>query len=247
VAPLLSVNIASPAFKANQYPFYARLRAETPVVRVTLPDKRVAWLVTRYDDVFAALLDHRLVKDRRNAMTPEELKKQPWVPGVFKTLESNMLNRDAGDHRRLRELVQQAFTPRILERMRVRIKDVSNELLDAAQSKGRIDLIREYAQPLPATIIAEILGVPSADRQAFQRWSNSLILASASPLFALRALPPIMALLRYIRKLVRERRARPSDDLLSALVQAEAAGDMLSGNVIRFSRSARDHVWHHRE
>src|SRR3712207_6033360 len=140
MAPLLSVNIASPAFKANQYPFYARLRAEMPVVRVTLPDKRVAWLVTRYDAVFAALRDQRLVKDRRNAMTPEELKKQPWVPGVFKTLQSNMLTLDEGDHRRLRGLVQQAFTPRILERMRERVEHVSNELLDAAQSKRRIDL-----------------------------------------------------------------------------------------------------------
>lgn len=228
MALLLSVNIASPAFKATQYPFYAHLRAEMPVVRMTLPDKRVAWLVTRYDDVFAALRDPRLVKDRRNAMTPEELKKQPWVPGVFKALGSNMLTLDGADHRRLRGLVQQAFTPRILERMRVRVEEVSNELLDAGQTKRRIDLIRAYAQPLPATIIAEILGVPSADRQKFQRWSKSLIVASASPLFALRALPPILALLRYIRTLVRERRARPCDDLVSALVQAEAAGDMLS-------------------
>lgn len=228
MVPLLSVNIASPEFKANQYPFYARLRAETPVVRVTLPDKRVAWIITRYDDVFAALRDQRLVKDRRNAMTEEEAKKQPWVPGIFKTLSSNMLTSDGSDHRRLRGFVQQAFTPRILERLRERVEEVSKELLDEALAKGRIDLIQAYAQPLPATIIAEILGVPDADRRKFQRWSNALILATASPLFALRALPPIFALLRYIRRLVRERRAQPNDDLLSALIQAESAGDKLS-------------------
>lgn len=91
------------------------------------------------------MFDKPIVKDRRNAMTPEELKKQPWVPGVFRTLESNLLTLDGADHRRLRGLVQQAFTPRILERVRVRVEQVSNELLDVAQSKRRIDLIREYA------------------------------------------------------------------------------------------------------
>lgn len=231
MAPLMPVNIASSQFKANQYSFYQRLRAESPVVRVTLPDKRVAWLITRYDDVLDALRDERLVKDYRNAMTEEQLRKRPWVPSVFKTVEHNMLTLDGGDHRRLRMLVQHAFTPRLLEGMRVRIEQVSDQLLDMIQSKERIDLIRNYAQPLPATIIAEILGVPAADRRAFQRWSKALISASASPLFALWALPPIMALLRYIRRLVRERRANPvGDDLLTALVQAEAAGDKLSEN-----------------
>lgn len=229
LAPLIPVNIASSQFKANQYAFYERLRTESPVVRVALPDKRIAWLITRYDDVFAALRDERLVKDRRNAMTEEQLRKQPWVPGVFKTLERNMLTLDGGDHRRLRMLVQHAFTPRLLEGMRARIEQVSNQLLDKVQSKQQFDVIRDYAQPLPATIIAEILGVPAADRHAFQRWSKALISASASPLFALWALPPIMALLRYIRRLVRERRVHPAgDDLLTALVQAEAAGDRLS-------------------
>jgi cytochrome P450 PksS len=204
------------------------MRAEAPVARVILPDKREAWLITRYDDVLAGLRDERLVKDLRNAVPQDQQKKQPWVPGVFKPLERIMTNLDGGDHRRLRALVQQAFTPRLVERMRVRAEQVSNELLDAAQPGGRMELIREYAMPLPATIIAEILGVPAADRHAFQRWTKALIAATASPLFALRALLPIMAFLRYIRKLVRERRSDPRDDLVTALVRAEEAGDKLS-------------------
>jgi cytochrome P450 len=228
MAPLMSFNIASSQFKANPYPIYAHLRAEAPVARVTLPDKRVAWLVTRYDDVLAGLRDERLVKNLGNAMPPDQQKKQPWVPGVFKPLERILTNLDGGDHRRLRALVQQAFTPRMVERMRVRAEQLSNELLDAVQSRGRMELIREYAMPLPATIIAEILGVPAADRHAFQRWTKALISASDSPLFALRALLPIVSFLRYIRKLVRERRSNPADDLVTALVRAEEAGDQLS-------------------
>jgi cytochrome P450 len=228
MVPMMSFNIASSQFKANSYPIYAQLRAESPVARVALPDKRVAWLITRYDDVLAALRDERLVKDLRNAMSPEQQKKQPWVPGVFKPLERIMTHLDGADHQRLRALVQQAFTPRMVEHIRARAEQVCNELLDAAQPRGRMELIREYAMPLPATIIAEILGVPAADRRAFQRWTKALITASESPLFALRALLPIMASLRYIRKLVRKRRSDPADDLVTALVRAEEAGDKLS-------------------
>ncbi|HEU5100966.1 MAG TPA: cytochrome P450 [Roseiflexaceae bacterium] len=224
----MSFNLASPKFKANAYPIYAQLRAEAPVCRVALPDKRVAWLVTRYDDVLAALRDERLIRNVRKAMPPEQQKKQPWVPGIFRPLGHVMTHVDGADHQRLRALVQQAFTPRMVERMRARAEQVSNQLLDAAQPSGRMDLIREYAMPLPATIIAEILGVPAADRRAFQRWTKALISASESPLFALRALPPIVAFLRYIRKLVRERRSTPADDLVTALVRAEEAGDKLS-------------------
>jgi cytochrome P450 len=228
MAPLLPLNIASSQFKATAYQTYARLRAEAPVARVALPDKREAWLVTRYDDVLAALRDERLVKNLANAMASEEQKKQPWVPGIFRPLGNVLSNLDGADHRRLRALVQQAFTPRLIERMRTRAEQVSDKLLDAAQPRGRMELIREYARPLPATIIAEILGIPATDRRAFQRWSNALIAASESPLFALRALLPIVSFLRYIRRLVRERRATPRDDLVSALVQAKEAGDKLN-------------------
>jgi cytochrome P450 PksS len=145
------VNIASPAFKADPFPFYARLRAEAPVFRVTLPDRQTAWLITRYDDVVQALRDERLAKDRLNALTPGPLAKQPWVPAMFRPLSRNMLDLDPPDHTRLRALVHKAFTPKLVEGMRPRVERLIGELLDAAAARGRVDLIHDYALVVPST------------------------------------------------------------------------------------------------
>ncbi len=133
---IMNVDIASPEFKANPYPFYARLRAEAPVCRVTLPSKQTAWLITRYEDVAMALKDERFAKDKLNALTPEQTAKQPWVPAMFKPLERNMLDLDAPDHTRLRGLVHKVFTPRLIEQMRKRIQKLADELLDAVAGPG---------------------------------------------------------------------------------------------------------------
>src|SRR5918999_5031908 len=161
---IVAPDLASPRFKANPYPFYARLRDEAPVWRTTLPDKRVAWLVTRYEDVAGVLRDDTFAKDRLNAMDPEQLRKTPWMPGFLKPLERNMLDLDDPDHARLRALVSKAFTPCLIDRLRGRIGPLCEELLDHIQRvRGRregIDLVANYALPLPATVIAELLGVP---------------------------------------------------------------------------------------
>jgi cytochrome P450 PksS len=226
--PLINVNIASPEFKANPYPFYARLRAEAPVCPVTLPQKQTAWLLTRYDDVVMAMKDERFAKDKLNALTPQQAAKQPWVPAMFKPLERNMLDLDAPDHTRLRALVHKAFTPRLIEQMRERIQSLSDELLDAVEGQGRMDLIRDYALPIPTTIIAQMLGVPVEDRHKFHRWSNTIVSSTPSGWGMLKAIPDAIAFMRYIRKLIKARRAAPQDDLISALVQAEEAGEQLS-------------------
>jgi cytochrome P450 PksS len=225
---LMNVNIASPEFKANPYPFYARLRAEAPVYPVTLPSKQTAWLITRYEDVAMALKDERFAKDKLNALTPEQVAKQPWVPAMFKPLERNMLDLDASDHTRLRGLVHKAFTPRLVEQMRERIQKLANELLDVVERQGQMDLIHDYALPIPTTIIAEMLGVPVADRHKFHRWSKALVSSNPSGWGMLKAIPNAMAFMGYIRKLVNARRANPQDDLVSALEQAEEAGEQLS-------------------
>ena len=106
--PYSELNIASPAFKANPFPFYARLRAEAPAYRMTLPTKESAWLITRYDDVVTVLKDERFVKDTINALTPGQMANQRWFRTVFKSLKRNMLNRDPPDHTRLRGLVARA-------------------------------------------------------------------------------------------------------------------------------------------
>jgi cytochrome P450 PksS len=222
-------NIASAAFKADPYPFYARLRREAPVYRVTL-DRQPVWLVTRYDDVASVLKDERFAKHASSVMSPEQLARQPWVPGPLKPLSRNMLDLDAPDHTRLRALVSRAFTPRLVEGMRDRIQALSDQLLDDLRGRPRFDLIRDYALPLPTTVIAEMLGVPVADRHKFRRWSNALIAARASRWHLLLAIWPGWRFLSYVRRLVRDRRAAPRDDLVSALVQVEEAGDRLSAD-----------------
>jgi cytochrome P450 PksS len=224
----MNVNIASVAFKADPYPFYARLRAEEPVYRVTLPDRRPAWLLTRYDDVAAALKDERLAKDPHNALTPEQLARRPWMPKFFQPLSRNMLDLDPPNHTRLRALVSRAFTPRLIEEMRGRVQALADRLLDQAQGQGRMDLIRDYALPIPTTIIAEMLGVPLADRPRFQRWSNAFIVAGSSRWGVFQAIVPVWKFLRYTRRLAQARRAQPRDDLVSALVEAREAGQRLN-------------------
>jgi cytochrome P450 PksS len=228
---IVAPDLASPAFKANPYPLYARLRAEAPVWRATLRDRRSAWLVTRYEDVARVLKDDTFAKDKLNAMDPEQRAKTPWVPGFLKPLERNMLDLDDPDHARLRALVSKAFTPRLIERLRGRIEALCEELLDAMERerdrKGGIDLVAGYALPLPATVIAELLGVPAEDHAKFHRWSNRLVSVSSGR-DMLRALPAAHSFVRYLRKLVERRRADPQDDLITALIRAEEAGDKLS-------------------
>src|SRR5919199_3110407 len=137
---IASPDLASPQFKSNPHPFYARLREEAPVWRTTLPDKRTAWLVTRYEDVAGVLKDRSFTKDPRAAQDPEQRTEGPWVPGFLKPLEKNMLDLDDPDHKRLRTLVSKAFTPRLIERLRGRIWDICQELLDAMERKGRAEL-----------------------------------------------------------------------------------------------------------
>lgn len=106
-----AVNLAAPEFKADPFPFYARLRAEAPVYHVTLPTKEPAWLITRYDDVAMVLKDERFAKDTANALTPEQAGNLRWFRKIFKALRRNMLNVDPPDHTRLRALVAKASRP----------------------------------------------------------------------------------------------------------------------------------------
>jgi cytochrome P450 len=222
-------DLASPQFRANPYPFYARLREEAPVYRAKLSKRESVWMLTCYDDVLSALKDERLGKDRFQAMTPEQQAKMPWVPDMVKPLMRNMLDLDAPDHTRLRALVHKAFTPRLIEQLRGRVQTLCNELLDATQRRGHMDLIQDYALPLPMTIIAEMLGVPASDQGKFHRWSSRIVsLSSNSQGELLRVLPSMWMFMRYLRSFFKLRRAEPRDDLTSALVQAEESGDRLS-------------------
>jgi cytochrome P450 PksS len=226
--PIERVDIAGPAFKANPYPFYARLRAQAPVCRVMTPDKVNTWLVTRYDDVVPLLKNERFVKDKKVALSPEQAARQPWIPSMFKPLEQNMLDLDPPEHTRLRALVHKAFSPRVIDNLRGRVLELTEELLKASSHKGRMDLVRDYAVPLPATIIAELLGVPVQDRDRFHRWSTAIVTVVPTTWGVLKALPSMVFFLRYVRRLVQRRRADLRDDLISKLIEAQEAGDQLS-------------------
>jgi cytochrome P450 len=228
-APTLNLDLVSPRFKANPYPTYARLRRDAPVVRTRLPDGREAWLVPRYEDVERVLKDARFAKDRRRISSPPRMPFERLLEPMTRSLQFNMLDLDAPDHTRLRALVHKAFTPRLIERLRERIQSLADHLLDGPAQRGRLDLVRDYALPIPATVIADLLGVPVTDRHRFHRWSSKLVsIASATDL--LTALPYILLFMRYLKRLVARRRVEPRDDLITALVQAEEAGDHLNAD-----------------
>jgi cytochrome P450 len=149
------------------------------------------------------------------------------MPPMFRPLERNMLDLDPPDHTRLRALVHRAFTPNLIGQMRDRIQALADELLDGVARKGQMDLINDYALPLPMIIITEILGVPTSDRNKFHKWSQVLVSLS-SPNVTLRVIPSVWMFIRYLRRFIRSRRRDLRDDLTSALIQAEEAGDKLS-------------------
>jgi len=226
--PLVDVDITSPPHKANPFELYARLRAESPVCRVPMPDGQTAFLVTRYDDVVDVLKDERLVKDRFSLPAGGQTQKAPWVPAMMRPLLTNMLDSDPPHHTRLRALVQKAFTPRRVDAIEERIHSLADGLLQDLSGRRSFDLVRDYALPLPATVIAEMLGVPASDRHKFHRWSSSIVSLNWSTWDMIKGLPSVWRFLRYVRKLVQARRAVPADDMISALVEARDAGQRLS-------------------
>ncbi|MBA3868422.1 MAG: cytochrome P450 [Anaerolineae bacterium] len=227
---LQSVNMASPQFKANPFPFYAQLRAENPVYRMTLnrPANNPLWIITRYQDVASILKDERFVKDRKNALTPDQMPKADWRPAFFHIMDNNMLAMDAPDHTRLRVLVHKVFTPARVEQMRLRVQQLADELLDTAAQNKHFDLIEHYALPIPLTVICEVLGIPAADIDKIHRWKKSLMSSVSQPLQRLSKFASFIGFLNYIRNLCHNRRVDPQDDLISALAQADENGEMLS-------------------
>jgi pimeloyl-[acyl-carrier protein] synthase len=215
-----------PAFLVDPYPVYHRLRAEDPVHRHPLG----FYALTRYDDVVALLRDPRFGKSGYQALFEARFGSAP--EGSW--LAMSMLFRDPPDHTRLRSLVSQAFTPRVVEAMRPRIRAIVDALLDRVEGQGRMEAIADLAYPLPVTVISEMLGVPAARSEAVKQWS--LDLARALDAIALPAGPEVVErgrrataeLLGCFRELVDARRRRPGADLLSALVAAEEAGDRLT-------------------
>ena len=223
-------HVLQPEIAADPYPLYHRLRSDDPV-RWDAPLN--AWVVTRYADIQSALGDARLSAERINLATewlPEAMRET--LGPVFRALSRQMLFLDPPDHTRLRGLVNKAFTPRVVQGMRPRIQAIVDDLLDAVQEAGRMDVIQDVAYPLPAIVIAEMLGVPPEDRDQFRIWSDDFgALIGRSDLTldgATRALRGVAEFMDYFRDIVARRRASPRDDLMQALIAAEDRGDALT-------------------
>ena len=217
-------NPMDPEFLADPYPMYHRLRAEEPVHHSPLG----FWVLTRYEDVVAALRDPRLAKEAIAGFIAARFGAPIPQMGL------SMLDRDPPDHTRLRALVSKAFTPRVVETLRPHIQQIVDGLVDAAQDKGSMDLIEEFAYPLPVIVICEMLGVPVDDHERFKSWGLDIargldaILLPPDSEVGRRAVAGRRALADYFRDLIAERRAAPRADMLSALIAAEEAGDKLS-------------------
>jgi cytochrome P450 len=206
----------------DPYSVHARLRAERPVTPVVMPGGMAAWLITGYAEARAALADPRLRKRMPGWHLPPD--------SIFAALDVHMLNSDPPDHERLRRLVNKAFTPRRVERLRPRITAITGGLLDDLSGQGtwpEADLLASFAFPLPITVICELLGVPAGDRDDFRAWSATVVSDTASPDVAQEH---ATAMIGYFLALLAGKRRERADDLLSALLSARDSGDRLSEN-----------------
>jgi cytochrome P450 len=190
---------------------HARLRAELPAVPVTIQGGNPVWLITRYDDVREALADPRLFKDFR---------KQPG--GGSGPVGANMINTDPPDHERLRRLVASAFTMRRVERLRPRIQQIATALLDEMAGSDEVDLLDAFAFPLPVTVICELVGLPTGDRDSFRAWTDA-ILSGSDPSGSAAS-----AMAGYLGSMLASRREDPADDMVTALIMARDNEDRLS-------------------
>jgi cytochrome P450 len=223
------MNLGDAALRADPYPTYARLRRESPVAAAKVPSFGRAFLITRYDDVLAAHKNPALSSDLGKRGGSGARVMPGWMPRVFSTLQRSMVTTDDPDHWRLRELVHQAFTPATVERMARRIETITTELLDRAATRREIDLIADFALPLPLRVISDMMGVDDRDQRRFHRWSSGFLEVGAGDLWVLlRQIPNGIRMLRFFERLIARRRQHPGDDLVSRLVQAESGGDRLS-------------------
>ena len=220
----IQFNPMDPEFVADPYPMYHRLRTDDPVHHSALG----FWVLTRYDDVVAALRDPRLAKEAIASFVAARFGAPVPAMGL------SMLDRDPPDHTRLRGLVSKAFTPRVVEGLRPRIQQIVDGLLDGVTARGSMDLIEEFAYPIPVIVICEMLGVPVEDHERFKGWSLDiargldLIWLGPESEVGRRSVAARQSLAEYFRGLIAQRRAAPRGDLLSGLIAAEEAGDKLN-------------------
>jgi len=220
--------------KADPYPGYARLRDEAPVYRAARPMGTETWMITRYEDVRAALTDPRLSKDPKYA--PDWVRELGFLDEDGGVVGRTLLTYDPPDHTRLRGLVAKAFTRRRMEGLRPRVQEITDGLLDAMAGRTEVDLLAALAFPLPITVICELLGVPVADRDDFRAWTTAFVSAPFTEEGLAGQRAAMGKLDAYVRAQIADRRAsvRPGadadalPDLIAALIAAADDTDRLA-------------------
>lgn len=225
--PNAPIDMLGPGFRADPYPTYARLRREAPVARVkTAGFGREAWLVSRYDDVLAGLKDPRLSSDMIRLRA--EGGGRRWIPRAFRILAKTMVTMDDPDHARLKNLVHKGFTPSRVEHMAARVQEIADELLGGLEGRPVVDLLHEFALPLPMAVISEMLGVPESERAKFRKFMVNLLDGPPPSLWRLiTGMRNNLRMIRYLDGLIELRRREPDQGLITALIAAEQAGDRL--------------------
>jgi cytochrome P450 len=215
--PVLAYPFGEPD-RLRLHPMYARLRAEAPLARVRMPYGDPAWLITGYHNARAVWADPRLRRDTGND--------EPRMTAQVRF--TNLMSMDPPDHSRLRRLVAKAFTAARVEQLRERTQRIADRLVDDMVRAGpSADLVDDFAVPLPATVMCELLGVPVADRQRFHGWVEVVVSATSRSDAKIREYNARLA--HYIAGLIQRRRVEPSDaDLIGALVRARDSEDRLS-------------------
>ena len=218
------------ADKRNPAALHAQLRQQGPLCYVNDFGGTGAWVVTTYEDAIAILKDPRFIRDSHKVAPSED--GQHSIGDVASLLKLRTWRRDMGtadppDHTRLRHLASKAFTPHMIERLRPRIQHITDELLDAVQQQGQMDLINDFAFPLPITVIGELLGIPVEDRKQFRAWTDAMLAISEESQQVAANVSAVRSFVSYIKTLLSEKRGHPGSDLTSGLVQAEENGDAL--------------------
>jgi len=226
-------NPFSSEFRSDPYTIYQYYRLYDPIHWGAAPTPTLpgSWYITRYADVVTVLKDPRFGRELRRILPPDSIPPLPDALRPFVEMAGQwMLFRDPPDHTRLRTLVNKAFTPAAVMRLRPRIEAIANGLVDSIIPVGGMDLIADYAFPLPVTVIAEMLGVPATNRQQLREWSIALAAAidvRQSLEVTARAGQVTLALMVFLQSLIAAKRQQPDDDLLSALIAAEEQGERL--------------------
>jgi cytochrome P450 len=223
------LDVLSPEFHADPYAVYARFR-ETAPVHLSAPSEPGgirAWSILRYDDALSILKDSSIPRHGPGFDGPVDLTLGDPAELFNQLARRSILFNDPPDHTRLRNLVGGVFTPRMVARLGERIASVTTELLDAAERRGSLDAVHDYALPLTLTVIAEMLGVPPQDKGLLDAWGKVLVRAvdfKRDVAIYDQALATSMEIFQYFPDLLAEKRAHPGDDLLTQLAHAQDQG-----------------------